>query len=150
MATIASMIVPGFAPPPAATNIAALAKIRSMAGRPSKPLRSYPNRVRAVREAQQLSLEKVAADAGMRRQALQRYETGERVLRVPELERIAKAMSVPPQALLNSVDPVDDEQERAILSVFRRLPQGERDRIIRMATALISGPELGPPRKSAS
>jgi transcriptional regulator with XRE-family HTH domain len=148
---MSSMVSPEFSPQLAATKIAITAKIRGMAGRPAKQLKSYPNRLRATREALGLSLEQVAQSAGVSHQRLARYETGDRVLKVPELERIAQAMNVPPAQLLNSVDPVDDEQERALLGIFRRLSPPDRDRALRMATALL--PSGGTPhgrRKAAS
>jgi len=144
------MFNPEFSPEPQATKVAVTAKIRGMAGRPAKRLKSYPNRVRAVREALGLSLDQVAQSAGITHQRLQRYETGDRVLKVPELERIAKAMNVPPAQLLNSVDPVEDEQERALLGVFRRLSPQDRDRALRMATALLPSGTPDGRRKAAS
>lgn len=121
-----------------------------MAGRPPNELETYPNRLRAVREAKGLTLAELAKLTGFSHQNLQRYETGERELKVWQLEKIAAKMKVRPHQLLNTVDPVDDEQEQAILSVFERLPPGERDRIIRMATALL--PEGAAPqvRRTAS
>lgn len=134
---MSSMFSPEFSPYLSATEIANTAKIRGMAGRPAKRLKSYPNRVRATREALGLSLEQVAHGAGITHQRLQRYETGDRALKVTELERIAQAMNVPAAQLLNSVDPFEDEQERALLEVFRRLSPPDRDRALRMATSLL-------------
>src|SRR5258708_31539702 len=74
-------------------------------GRPSKPLRSYPNRIRALREARGLSLEQLAAAVGVTDETLRRYEIGDRKLKVHTLERIAQMLDVPAPQLLSSVDP---------------------------------------------
>lgn len=139
------MNLPPFSRYQPATQIAVPAKIGSMPkkGRPSKPQKVYPNRIRAVREALNLSLEDVAEAATrlsgpkIAHQTLAKYEIGTIELRVRDLERIAQAMGVPAPALLNSVDPVRDEEERAALSVFRRLLPPDRERALRMMTSLL-------------
>lgn len=123
-------------------------------GRPAKPLRHYPNRVRAVREAKGLSLATVAkacrARPAISLSMLQKYETGELQLKVLHLEVIARALEVRPQQLLNSVDPVEDEQEVALLDAFRQLPEAERDRALKLLRALMPDPAGPTPRRAAS
>lgn len=106
-------------------------------GRPPVAQATYPNRLREIRELRGETLKEVARRAGMSDKALARYEVGDRELKVRHLEQLARALSVPPQRLLSSVDPATDEREQAMVAVFRRLVRGDQDRLLKMAMALI-------------
>lgn len=120
-----------------------------MAGRPSKPLAHYPNRIREVREAKGLTLKALAAKIGTSAAQLQRYETGDRGLSVHHLEVIAKALSVTACELLNGFKPVENQQEAALRDIFHRLPARDRERLVRMAAAFLPS-DQDERRRSAS
>ncbi len=134
---MASMISMSALPQERSTTFTGTVKVAGMTGRPSTPRQSYPNRIREVREALGKSLKEVANPCGFSGAALQRFETGERQLKVRELEQIAAALGVPPQRLLNSVDPVADQQTQAMLAIFALLPPADRDRLIKIARSLL-------------
>lgn len=115
-------------------------------GRPPKPLRAYPNRIRALREKRGLSLEHLAAEIGISDETLRRYETGERQVKVSDLEHIARALDVPAPQLLSSVDPELDKQERALLALFRAASPQDRERLLSAAPAILG---IMPQRKVA-
>lgn len=153
--TIATMNFVEFWPQGATTEVAAAVTIRSMPskpgakrGRPPTPQRCYPNRLRALREARDLTLKQVADAAGMGHKSLARYETGERQLKVPDAERLAPVLGVPASQLLNSVDPIQDEQERALLALFRAASPEGRDRLLGAAPAILGA--VPHARKTAS
>lgn len=109
-------------------------------GRPPKQLRSYPNRIRALREEQELTLEKLAARAGMGSEKLRKLELGDRELSVADLEAVARALNRPSSQLLTSVDPVLDQQERALLALFRAAGAADRERLLSAAPAILGTP----------
>jgi len=125
----------------AATAITNPVKIARM-GRPTKPLAHYTNRIRQVRERLGLTQQAAAARIGMSHQNLQRYETGKRGLKMSQAEVIARGLGVPVTQLLPSTDPAKDEQERNLLGIYRRLSADDRDRLIKMATALLPVPTV--------
>jgi transcriptional regulator with XRE-family HTH domain len=137
------------------TRFAAAVTIRAMPrrsgkkrGRPPTPQRDYPNRLRALRDSRGLTLQQVAADAGMHVKTLARYETGERQLKTRVLERLAAALDVPPAQLLNSVDPVADAQEQELLALFRAASPDGRERLLGAAPSILGAGSAT--RKTAS
>lgn len=108
-----------------------------MAGRPSQTLKNAPNRIREVREAKGMTLKAVGKLAGgWSERRIQGYETGENKIRVWQLERVARALGVPSYSLLNDYDAGQDEVERAMLNVMRRLPHEKRGDLLDMAASL--------------
>jgi transcriptional regulator with XRE-family HTH domain len=106
-------------------------------GRPPKLLAHPPNRIREVREALGLSPKDVAKQLGRGENWLTRLETGDRDLKVYDLERIAKVLGVSACSLLTSVDPVTQAQEREILEIFRQVRPSERDYLLRTSRGLL-------------
>jgi transcriptional regulator with XRE-family HTH domain len=117
-----------------------------MAGPPRRTGRpnlagDFPNRIRATRLARDMTLSEVEGACGLKSGALSLIERGGKRLLVSELEAIAGVLQVPPQMLLNSVDPLTDAQESQIIDIFRRIPTPiERERFLRMAEAFVAGP----------
>lgn len=105
------------------------------AGRKSTPRPSYPNRIREIREAQKRSLAAVGKKSGMSKDSLSDAETGERQLRVSELERIAEALGAPIWALLNGFGEEEPSEDR-LLQVFRSLSDDDRRRLLAIGLTL--------------
>lgn len=61
--------------------------------------------LRSARKAAKLSLEQLAEDIGISVSQMSRIETGKRIARVPELQRIAKRLNVPVSSLLPDASP---------------------------------------------
>ncbi len=107
-------------------------------GRPNKSQASWPNRIRATRLRKGLTLEELALAVSIDPSRLSHYER-ERDIGIQLLEAIALVLEVPPQLLLNSVDPITDAQEDMLLNIFRQVtdPAG-RERVIRLVMALVN------------
>ena len=83
-----------------------------------------------------MTLKEVGRGAGFSERVVQGYETGENKIRLWQLERIAKALGVPAYSLLNDYDAGRVEDERAMLSIMRRLSPNNRQRAIMLLAAL--------------
>ncbi len=134
------MFLSEFAPEYERTIDAKTAKMAPMPGRPPKKLAKYPNRIREVRDARGLTIDGLARAVRISRANLQRYEVGDRELKVRDLEIIARGLNVQPQVLLNSYRAVEDAQEIEMLEIMRRISPADRDRLVRMARGLLSEP----------
>lgn len=107
-----------------------------MAGRPPKPIHNPPNRIREVREEKGLTQEQTARQLGVAGETIRKYETGENAVSIYALQRVAKALGVPAYSLLNDYDHGKVEDEKAVLSILRRLSPNNRQRAIMLLAAL--------------
>jgi transcriptional regulator with XRE-family HTH domain len=90
----------------------------------SQILENAPNRIRELRMARGWSLRELAERAGTTSESqISRFETGERPVDMPWLQRIARALDLPVGDLLNPEDNPNaamDDRERAVLESMRR------------------------------
>ena len=70
-------------------------------GRPPKQLDEFPNNLRHLRERKGWTQESVAKMAGMAQQTYQRYEAGERQLKVNQLQVFAHVFGVEPSEIMD-------------------------------------------------
>lgn len=81
-----------------------------------------PNRIRALRKAQDLTLADLGAKAGMTPGHLQKLEVGDRELTLPVMERVALALGVQVADLLPPRLGGLDAKERRIIDTYREVP----------------------------
>lgn len=124
-------------------------QILPMPGRPPKILKTYPNRIREVREAKGLTQQQVSRAMGTSHQTIEKWELGKTDVGLQRLERVARALGVPTHTLVNGSNPANDSEERALIDLFRRLPANERRRALQLLTVLIP-PEEPHERRRAS
>jgi len=102
------------------------------------PVRSANNQIRAVRKAQELSLETLAALVGTTNQQISLLETGKRRLTVEWLIRLAKALSCHPWALVADDLPKQMRPEDLrLLDRFRRMTGSQQIELLRFLEAII-------------
>jgi transcriptional regulator with XRE-family HTH domain len=85
----------------------------------SKTQPRYPNRLRALRERQGLTLQDVADRTGLSYATVSRRETGDRQLKVYELDVFARALGCAPEEILS-------EGAHRLVSVVGRVGAGEQ------------------------
>lgn len=117
------------------------ARMLGMQGRPPKVLKHYPNRIREVREAKGLTQQALAKLVPTSHQNIQKWELGGREVTLARLDQVARALKVPAHTLINGSDQAADEQERALIELFRRVPAERRSEVIRIISVLASSPE---------
>lgn len=105
-------------------------------GRPAKPLPNPPNRIREVRDARGLTQDYVGRQINATGETIRKYETGEAQITIYNLQRVAKALGVRACELLNDYEGARDSEERAALSILRRLSSVERQRAIMLLAAI--------------
>ena len=81
-----------------------------------------PNRIRALRKAQDLTLSTLGGRAGLTAGHLQKLEVGDRELTLPVMERIAAALGVSVADLLPPALGGLDAKERRIIDTYREVP----------------------------
>lgn len=82
-------------------------------------------KIRAEREAQDLTLEQVAEQLGISAQALQRYETSARKISIEMLVKIADVLGAPPARFIEGGDGLSD-WERGLISDLRENPRHQK------------------------
>jgi len=107
-----------------------------MAGRPAKPIVNPPNRIREARELHGLTQDQVGQRVGKTGATVAKYETGETAISVYMLHRIARAIGVPAYSLIIDYDGPRHEQERTLLTLFRRLTPSDQARALAVLMAL--------------
>jgi len=102
------------------------------------PVRSANNQIRAVREAQELSLETLATLVGTTNQQISLLETGKRRLTVEWLIRLAKALSCHPWTLVADDLPKQMRPEDLrLLDRFRRMTGSQQTELLRFLETII-------------
>lgn len=98
------------------------------------------NRIGVLRRERGLSLAALAKAAGTTKAQIQKLERGDRRLSLEWMERLADALAVKPSDLLpeSAVSCQHGPEEREILEIVSKLPQGERVTIVRMAVELMA------------
>lgn len=104
----------------------------------------WPNRIREVREARGLSLEKLAKAVNTTKAQISRLEHGDRRLTVEWMLRLAKPLGVEPSALLpaGKRKPTlglssEADLERVLRELLTQVPRGDVNRRARyLASAL--------------
>ena len=95
-------------------------------------MRSINNRIRVFREAQELSLDSLAALVGTTNQQISLLETGQRRLTVEWLVRLAEALSCHPWALIADDLPKQMRPEDLrLLERFRRMTGNQQAELLR-------------------
>lgn len=88
----------------------------------STPDRDYPNRVRELRNARELTLKELAELTGLFFTQISKIETGERPAKDFELRQIARALRVPMADLHKLDDGALAEEERLLVDTYRDVP----------------------------
>jgi transcriptional regulator with XRE-family HTH domain len=89
------------------------------------------NRLKALREAQGLSLVALAARVGVSSQQIGHLELGKRHLTVEWLTRLADALGSHPWAIVTPALAANlTKPEKALLAAFRALPESKRKRLV--------------------
>jgi transcriptional regulator with XRE-family HTH domain len=89
------------------------------------------NRLKALREAQSLSLVALAAKVGVSSQQISHLELGKRHLTVEWLTRLADALGCHPWAIVTpDLATKLTRPEKALLEAFRALPESKRKRLV--------------------
>lgn len=98
------------------------------------------NRISVLRHERGLSLAALAKAAGTTKAQIQKLERGDRRLSLEWMERLASALQVKPSDLLpeSAVSCQHGPEEREILEIVSKLPEGERVTIVRMAVELMA------------
>ena len=125
---------PGAALPP-------LAASGAMPRRTDKALiRVVGQRIRALRDARDISQQQLAEQVGLQPQALSRVETGARGLSLANLVLIAEALGVPLGELVDPDRPESEaslsDQERELVARFREVPKDRRALGLRLVREL--------------
>ena len=103
-----------------------------------------PNRIKEIREAQNLTLEEVAERAGTSLQNISRLERGTRRLTEEWIRIVARGLDVDPSVVLGDSSPdkrvfAQNEEEAHILTQWRLMPFEDRiylaETIRRLGTA---------------
>ncbi len=111
-------------------------------------MRSANNQIRAVREAQELSLETLTALGGTTNQQISLLETGKRRLTVEWLVRLSKALSCHPWALVADELPQQmSPEDLRLLEHFRRMTGNQQAELLRFLEAIV--PSAHPRRVKA-
>lgn len=92
--------------------------------------------IRALRQAQKLTLETVAARAGISIPHLSEVERGKKNVNNHLLERIAAALGVRPEDLISGNDSTRADDMGRLLSVLSNLEPDDVDRVRAFAEAL--------------
>lgn len=101
-------------------------------------MRTLGSLVSYWRDRRGLSQSQLAERIGASQQEVSKIEKDKRATdTLPWLRRLAQALDVEPWQLLSDADPTQAEAEQALLKIFRRLPHDERDRLLRLAEALL-------------
>ncbi|XBQ15826.1 MAG: helix-turn-helix transcriptional regulator [Oceanicaulis sp.] len=90
--------------------------------------RDVPHRLREIRHARGLTIEQLAELVGLTYQTVQRYETGDRSLRVEDLPRFAAVLKCRPGDLVD--DDSADPDELVARDLFRKLSREDRKRLL--------------------
>lgn len=99
---------------------------------------SVHNQIRAFREAQELSLESLAALVGTTNQQISLLEAGKRRLTVEWLLRLAKALSCHPWALVADDLPKQMRPEDLrLLERFRRMTGTQQAELLRFLETIV-------------
>jgi transcriptional regulator with XRE-family HTH domain len=98
------------------------------------------NRIGVLRRERGLSLAALAKAAGTTKAQIQKLERGDRRLSLDWMERLANALQVKPSDLLpeSAVSCQHGPEEREILEIVSKLPEGERVTVVRMAVELMA------------
>lgn len=89
-----------------------------------------------LRKARGLTQQELAKLVGTTNQQIGHLERGKRRLTEAWMRRIAEALGVSPFELLSEATPALDEQERAMLSLYRSLSKAQRDAFYQAFAAL--------------
>lgn len=92
--------------------------------------------LRHWRERRELTVAQLAEVAGTTPQQISKLELGQRQMTVRWMTRLAPHLGIDPCDLFPRLDGQRSVEEVELLSVFRRLPKDERERLIRLANAL--------------
>lgn len=94
-----------------------------------------PNRVRALRKAQGLTLAQLAAQMNMSTGHIANIERGDRELTLPVMRRMAGLLHCTAADLLNPEDGGLLSDERRIVSTYREVPPSHRQTLAAVAEA---------------
>lgn len=102
-----------------------------------RPVQTPGDIVKFWREKRGLSQAKLASEIGTTQQEIDKVEDNTRRMTWRWLERLAGGLDLKPWELLPGVDPKQVAEEQQILKIYRQLPADERQRLIRLAEALL-------------
>jgi transcriptional regulator with XRE-family HTH domain len=109
------------------------------------------NRIRDMRLRAGLSQAELAEIVGTTQAQIARLETGERRLTLDWMQRIARALSLQPSALLPTAALADvDAKEVELLAKFRAMSEPSRTTIIDLARLLADRAAATPPKRGAA
>lgn len=127
---------PSCSPSPSPLNMDVTIKLKDLR-------KSLGDRIKAAREQSRLTQTELGQLCGTTKQTIFKYETGV-ITNIPldRLEKIASVLSVSPAYLIGwsdtpAVPPLEDEDERELLTTFRQLNDEGRERVIEYAAYLV-------------
>lgn len=97
-------------------------------------------RLKELRKARGISQEALAAELGVRKSAISKWETGRAQMTLDRLEQVAAILGCTPVELLGYA-PLLDSGETELLDLFRAVPKERQDRVLKIFRALIEDAE---------
>ena len=73
-----------------------------MLGRPPNALPNPPNRIREIRLTLRLTQKGLGSYVAVSAETIRKWETGENAVTLPQIERLAAALGLKPQTLMNA------------------------------------------------
>ncbi|WP_421991678.1 helix-turn-helix domain-containing protein [Qipengyuania sp.] len=103
-----------------------------------KEPKKYPNRIRKLRKARNLTQAKLGEAIGVSAAGISQLENGERDLKIHRLRQIAGELNVTPADLLSADDNpyLAAPQARQLLDLYSRADDRSREAILKVAEIL--------------